>query len=168
MKDGTITQRYQWVTDIAYEGHLLQVLECNETKPGKKKMIKNTKFVWLTNLHVTRKNHQEIANEGGRLRWKIENEGFNMQKNGGYNLEHPYSKDEVAAKNFYLLLQIAHIINQLIEHGSLLKKQIKKVFGSIRNVSRMLLEALRTTSPDIEELNMELAIPFQIRFYDSS
>jgi len=108
------------------------------------------------------------ANEGGRLRWKIENEGFNMQKNGGYNLEHPYSKDEVAMKNFYLLLQIAHIISQLIEKGSLLKKEIKKVLGSIRNVSRMLLESLRTKPPDIEELQMELSIPFQIRFYDSS
>jgi len=39
-----------------------------------------------------------------RLRWKIENEGFNVQKNlGGFNLEHPYSQDPNASKVFYLL-----------------------------------------------------------------
>ena len=27
---------------------------------------------------------------GGRLRWKTENAGFNVQKNGGYNMEHAY------------------------------------------------------------------------------
>ena len=34
-------------------------------------------------------NFLEISNHGGRLRWKIENEGFNVQKNGGFGLEHP-------------------------------------------------------------------------------
>ncbi len=33
VKEGDIIQRYNWVTDIDYHGHRLQVLECDETKP---------------------------------------------------------------------------------------------------------------------------------------
>lgn len=163
IKKGEIRQKFNWVTDIAYQDHYLKVLECNESKPGKK----NTRFVWLTNLEVNQDNFQQIA-KGGRLRWKTENEGFNTQKNGGYNLKHAYSKDEVAVKNFYLLLQISHTINQLMEKGSLLKDQIKEAFGCIRNVARKLLEDLRTKFLDPDQLRKELSTPFQIRFLDSS
>ena len=47
-------------------------------------------------------------------------------------------------KNFYLLLQIAYMISQLMEKGSLLKQKIQKVFGSVTNVFEQLLEDLRT------------------------
>lgn len=160
-KNGEIKQSFNWVTDIAHQGHRLNVLECNESKTGKR-----TRFLWLTNLEISQYNFQQIA-KGGRLRWKTENEGFNMQKNGGYNLEHAYSEDEFAAKNFYLLLQIAHTINQLMEKGSLLKGQVKKVFGCIRNIARKLLEDLRTKLIDPDQLQAELSVPFQIRL-DSS
>lgn len=163
IEDGKTKQNFNWVTDIKYQKHSLKVLECNESKPGKKK----TRFVWLTNLEINQYNFQQIA-KGGRLRWKTENEGFNMQKNGGYNLEHAYSEDEFAAKNFYLLLQIAHTINQLMEKGSLLKNQVKKAFGCIRNIARKLLEDLRTRSIDLDQFQRELSTPFQIRFFDSS
>lgn len=167
-RKGDVLQKYNWVTDIEYQGHCLNVLECNESKPGEGGVMTNTRFVWVTNLKVDEYNYREVANKGGRLRWKIENEGFNMQKTGGYNLEHPYSHDEIVSKNLYLILQIAHIISQLIEKGSLLKDQVNRVFGGIRNVSRRLLEELRTVFPDPERLQMELEVPFQIRFLDSS
>ena len=35
----------------------------------------------LTNFKIDKHNCY-LANKGGRLRWKIENEGFNIQKNG--------------------------------------------------------------------------------------
>ena len=108
-----------------------------------KKDDKQTRFVWLTNFKVTKNNITKIA-RGGRLRWKIENEGFNIQKNRGFNLEHPYSQNEISMKNFYLLLQIAYMISQLMEKGSLLKDKIEKVFGSVSNVFDQLLEDLRT------------------------
>jgi hypothetical protein len=165
-KDGKLTQDYNWVNDIDYERHKLNVLELDERKPGKKKKLTTTRFVWLTNFRPDRKNHEHLA-KGGRLRWKIENEGYNTQKNGGYNLEHAYSCDETAMKNYYLLLQIAHSIAQLMEKGSLLKDQIKTVFGSIRNVARQLLEDLRTRLLDKGELTAILSQSFQIRL-DSS
>jgi len=159
IKDENITQHFSWVNDISYRGPVFDVLQCNESKPGSKGKIENTKFVWITNLKVTGDNFKKIA-KGGRLRWKIENEGFNIQKNRGYNLEHPYSSDEVAMKNFYLILQIAHIISQLMEEGSLLKDKIEKVFGSITNVFCQLLEDLRTKFIGLEFVNFK---PIQIR-----
>ena len=51
----------------------------------------------------------------GRLRWKIENEGFNTQKNHGYALQHKYARVSWrAAKNYYQCLQIGHLINQFM------------------------------------------------------
>ena len=97
----------------------------------------------MTNIYVRKNNILKIA-RGGRLRWKIENEGFNVQKNRGFNLEHPYSQDETAMKNLYLLLQIAHMISQLMEKGSLLKQKVQKVFGSATMLFEQLLEDLRT------------------------
>jgi hypothetical protein len=51
-----------------------------------------------------------LANSGGRCRWKIENEGFNLQKNSGFNLEHAYGIGQWQIKNYYVLMQIAHMI----------------------------------------------------------
>lgn len=162
VRKGKITQRFNWVTGIKYRGPCLNILECNERKPGKNGKLTNTRFLWITNLPVNACNFEEVA-KGGRLRWKIENEGFNTQKNGGYNLAHAYSHNPVASKNYYLLLQIAHIFNQLMEKGSLLKKQIRKTFGSIRNIARQLLEDFRTKTFTLEKLQSCLAAPFQIR-----
>lgn len=158
-----VRQAYNWVPDIDYKGqYLLNILECNEYNP-KKRDKKETRFVWATNIEIGQFNFKSIA-KAGRCRWKTENEGFNIQKNGGYNLEHAYSQNILAGKNLYLLLQIAHIINQLMEKGSLLKHQIKKIYGSIRNIARKLLEDFRTKSVDKDYVESILSGPFQIRF----
>jgi hypothetical protein len=65
---------------------------------------------------LNKNNAQQIANKGGRLRWKIENEGFNVPKNNGYEMEHAYSKNQNGLRIFYILMQIAYIITQLILH----------------------------------------------------
>ena len=163
IKHGEVTQKFSWVTEMKYRGPEINILECNERQPGKDGLMTDTRFLWITNLKINECNFEKIA-KGGRLRWKIENEGFNVQKNGGYNLEHSYSRNETASKNYYLLLQIAHIINQLMEKGSLLKNQIRKTFGSIRNIARQLLEDFRTKILTPEKLQSCLATPFQIRF----
>ncbi|NLH39664.1 MAG: transposase [Elusimicrobia bacterium] len=154
-----IKQKFYWADNVLqYIGSLdVNVIECIEMKGNQQK-----RFVWLTNFSVDKYSVKDIA-KGGRLRWKIENEGFNAQKNWGYNLEHPYSKHIVALKNFYLLLQIAHIINQLMENGSLLMEEIKKSFGSIKNFTKRLLESLRTSVFDMTEIQMMDTLKFQIR-----
>lgn len=53
--------------------------------------------------------------QANRKRWKIENEGFNVQKNNGFDLHHKMNRNNLTAiKNYYQCLQIADIFNQLI------------------------------------------------------
>jgi hypothetical protein len=86
----------------------------------------------------------------GRPRWREENQGFNVQKNSGLNLEHAYSEQEHFGA-YYLLLQIAHILLQLLEKGSLLralarqagKRSAVALLGSLKNIAEFLVESLR-------------------------
>ena len=105
-----------------------------------------------------------LANEGGRIRWKIENEGFNVQKNGGFNLEHAYTRDPVASKVFYFLLQIAHLIAQLIEKDSLFREAFPAGVGSVKNIAFRLLEAWRNLRVSTEQIHQMLSVRRQIRF----
>jgi hypothetical protein len=131
------------VEGIEHEAQKVNVLECRgPTRDGKEKT-----FVWWTDFPLSQETVASVGNDAGRLRWKIENEGFNAQKNGGFHLEHMYGRNWNAAKNFYVLLQIGHLIHQLLEKGSLLRKtvgkKVKDAFGSIRAFTRRLLESLR-------------------------
>ena len=167
-----IRQRFRWVNDIAYvdsdrREHRVSVLECLDTRPGERQQSNTTKFKWVTNMSVSLDNVLPLANEGGRLRWKIENEGFNVQKNGGYHLEHAYTENEHGMKIYYLLMQIAHLLMQLMEKGSLLRAAFPRGFGSARNLAWRLLEALRNASLTREQYDNLCAQAIQIRFNSS-
>ncbi len=167
-----IKQSYRWINEIDYvdteqRKHQLSVLECAETKPESDGEKKTTTFTWLTNFRPTAITVSILANEGGRLRWKIENEGFNSQKNGGYEAEHTYSEDETAGKIFYLLLQIAHIIFQLVQKGSLFRQAFPTGLGSLKNIAALFLEAWRNLRLSRAGFMSLFGGRFQIRF-DSS
>jgi hypothetical protein len=146
-------QEFRWVNGLVHEDSegrswTLDALECRETSADGTEQY----FAWLTMLPVGRKTVEEIAEKGGRARWKVENEGFNRQKNSGLNLEHVYSSDPEKWKIYYVLLQIAFILVQLLERGSLLRRlaeecgrPVWKLFGSLKNVARRLLDSVRFT-----------------------
>ena len=113
----------------------------------------STRFAWLTNFPIEPDTVTALGNRGGRLRWKIENEGFNIQKNGGFALEHAYGTDPWAIKNFYLLMQLAHLILQLVERGNLLVGRCQTLFGSLRALGRRLAESLRYHLIDADALD---------------
>ena len=164
-----IKQDLRWVNQIDYvdssnKEHRVAVIECLETKPDTDKQPQPTRFKWVTNFNVTAHNVVTLANQGGRVRWKIENEGFNVQKNGGYALEHRYSQDPTAAKVFYLLLQIAHTLAQLIERGTLFRQAFPRGVGSAKNIALRLLEAWRNLRLRPTEVQQMLDARTQIRF----
>jgi hypothetical protein len=149
-------QEFRWVPKLSHvdsEGRsfTLDAFECTETeKPRNGVSPPPQYFAWLTNLPVNRNTIEEIAQKGGRDRWTIENEGFNRQKNSGLNLEHVYSIDPEKWKSYYLLLQLAFMLIQLLERGSLLRRlaaklgrPLLKLFGSLKNIARRLLESVR-------------------------
>jgi hypothetical protein len=159
---GAVQRWHRWVNDLVHDDHRFHGVECKETRPDGKL----TRFLWATSFPVTPANAETLS-QGGRLRWKIENEGFNTQKNGGYRLEHAYSEDWQAAQNLYLLMQLAHLIHQLMATGNLLPAPLKQLFGSICCFAARLLEAWRTATLEAHALARYLAQPIQIRF-DSS
>lgn len=161
---GGVRQEFRWANDLEFGNETVSVIECVETaRDGTV-----TRFAWATNMHVDRHNVVSIANDAGRLRWKIENEGFNEQKNSGYNLEHAYSTNERAAKNYYILLQIAHAIETLIQKGNLLVRMvgrtIKEITGGVRAFAQYLKESLRNHLIDVQAVERTLARGIQIRF----
>ena len=64
---------------LPYKKHEVTVLELKIEKEGKE----TGSFQWLTNLTITGKTAYDFA-RAGRKRWKIENEGFNIQKHQRY------------------------------------------------------------------------------------
>ncbi len=159
-RDGSCRQRFQWVNDLEHGGHYVNAFDCSETTDRERHY-----FAWVTNLKLGCRSVVTIANQAGRTRWKIENEGFNIQKNHGYELEHAYSQNPWAARNFYFLIQVAHAVNQLMIKGSLIP-DFKRSMGSIRNFLRRLAETIRNFVIDPGLFELELP-PFQIRL-DSS
>jgi len=110
IKNNNIIQNYSWVNCISYRGPVFDVLQCNESKISSKGEAEDTRFVWATNFLISSSNCKKIA-KGGRLRWKIENEGSGIQKNRGFNLEHPYSQSEKAVLTLdFFLIKLSYII----------------------------------------------------------
>lgn len=159
-----VRQEFRWVKGLAFGDETVDAIECMETDPDGNV----TRYAWITNLHVDRANVVAIANEGGRLRWKIENEGFNEQKNGGYNLEHAYSENEHAAKNYYALLQIAHLVELLMQKGNLLSRRLgcslRELVGGVRSLGQYLMESLRNHVIPAGAFDPVAARHIQIRF----
>lgn len=121
-----ITESYSYINNLDYNKFSLNVVETFIEKKSKKKKDINEYFSHITDFVINRENYKSIS-LAGRLRWKIENEGFNEQKNGGYNLQHKYSRTSfVASQNYYQCLQIAHMINQLTYKTQKIKEMIKQ------------------------------------------
>jgi len=126
-----ITDQYRFQNDIEYhKNYKLNWMQCVETRKKDADSMADSKtgkscFEYVTNITPDIENIRELCTDG-RLRWKIENEGFNTQKNNGYELEHKYSETSYTAlQHYYSLLQIAHAINQLVEKGKCVT-EIKK------------------------------------------
>jgi hypothetical protein len=126
-----IKHEMKWVSELNYQGHELTVMTLKiETDD-----VASGNFQWVTNLKIMGKTAWEFA-QTGRKRWKIENEGFNIQKNYRYHIEHANSLDYNAMKNHYLLTQIADILLQLYENGI---KGLREMKRTIKNISSDLL-----------------------------
>jgi hypothetical protein len=167
-------QVYRWVNGLRYVGSdnrewTFNAIHCQEINQEGKE----GEWSWVTPLEVNHEKVVEVATQGGRERWRAENEGFNTQKNSGLNLEHAYSHKCWAA--YYYLLQIAHLLLQLVEKGSLLRHLAQEqgqrtalaLFGSLKNMAQRLLESLRYRHWPDEVFDVAVARTIQVRL-DSS
>ena len=115
-------------------------------------------FYFLTDLPLTHKNAVQTVFYG-RRRWAIENRGFNAQKNHGFFLEHLFSRNYQAMKNHYYLIQIAHMISQIMDAWKKLWKEIRQ---SGEQKHRRILESWKTHR--LSEWMTRPSVAFQIRF----
>lgn len=139
---------YEYVTRIDYQEEKVNIIKYTDNKKG-------TEFVYITDLSITNKNIEATINLG-RRRWKIENEGFNIQKNGTFDIGHLYSKNQIAIKAHYLMIQIAHILRQLLENGL---SSIKELKLKLKEISQKIKEQLISTIT-----NLTVHKKIQLRF----
>ena len=109
----------------------------------------------MTDLPITNKNIEESI-VLGRKRWKIENVGFNIQKNGTFDIGHLYSKNTTAIKTHYMLIHIAHIIRQMLEKGCIKLKELKL---KLKEISQLIKKTLIST-----RINLIVHKRTQLRF----
>lgn len=153
LENETNLSNYYLSTDLYHKGHYLNAIKFEEIQDDKLVI-----FRYVTNLEVNDNTIEEIV-KMGRRRWKIENEGFNEQKNGSYCISHLCSYNENAIRIHYLFIQFAHLIRQLFELGSIvLKKSNLKIK---KEISYHLSHEL--TSIIINNLKEN---KFQLRFDD--
>ena len=114
---GGVRQVYRWVHGLSYQDDQgrtwrFNAIECQETVEGE-----TTTFAWITDLKVDAHTVEDIATKGGRHRWHIENQGFNRQKNSGFNLEHVFSLDPENLKAYYYLSALSQKTQNLRRLG---------------------------------------------------
>lgn len=156
-------QRLSWMHDLEHAGFRFAAFDCltyNDKGEG-------VYFAWITNRPVRRDTVCELANQGGRKRWTIENQGFRNQKHQEYNLEHPYSDHPMALKNYYFIIQIVHIFMQLLVRGRL-AGVFRGSICSIKNLFRRLANSFLYELIPAEAVDPVHLTAIQIRLTDTS
>ena len=148
IKSGSSLQNYFLVKDYEYNKYKFNIVRFND-------LIENKIFTFITYLWIDDNNIKDVINLG-RNRWKIENQGFNNQKNIYFNISHMCSHNYNAIKAHYLFIQFAHTIRQLLDLGSLFTKIYS---GKIKEISFTILNELIST-----HINLNSSSNFQLRF----
>ena len=145
-----------WENNIDYKGKKVNVIR-QITK--NKETEKYSKWMWITNREITRKNLYQII-YCAKLRDYIENQGFKEQKvTSGIDLEHVYSKDIKAIKIIYTIIQITHLILQIIEHSDVCG-DFKQKYGSVKVFRRKFYAHLTERNINIELIQIKIQIRF--------
>ena len=169
---GNRRQRFRWVNGIEYrygekerKKQIVHVVVCEE---GWEEMdthspavvSKQARHAWISSVPLNRENVHERCNLGARHRWGIE-EGILVQKHQGYHYEHSFSYRWEAMRGYHFLMQIAHLLNTLVQNSARLARMVRS-----RGL-RGLIQFLRTTCSgpwlDREQIRRVLASPYQIR-----
>lgn len=148
-------QDTRWVCDVPFAKRA-----CNVVFQGE---IRGTNLffsAWVSNLPIYSNDRACAIAAAGRWRSHIE-ESYNIQKNGGFGLEHAFRETNRGAANYHLLMQLAHNLWQLLVKGWLWRElsACRKITDLA--IAKLLMFALHTCSPPVEPLPA-----FQLRFDD--
>lgn len=156
-EDGPVQQTLRWTHQVPFGRHAFQVIFSGEISPKKASL-----WAWVTNFTLTRDNVDAIANQGGRARQGIENV-FNVEKNGGFGLEHAFCANTTASQNYHLIMQAAHVLEQLLINGL-----FRRLTQACRKVTdAKLIELLRSNLLNVP-IDLSQPVFGQIRFCSSA
>ncbi|MFZ2522943.1 MAG: transposase [Minisyncoccia bacterium] len=120
----TTTRSYEWRNDVQFSYTVTESPQVNflsfeerttwlDSKGKPKEKI--VRFNWITDIKITSENVEQIE-IGGRQRWRIENDIFDVMKNHGYHLEHNYGHGKKhLAKNLMLLMFLSSLVDSMQE-----------------------------------------------------
>lgn len=145
-----------WENEIDYREKKINVIrQIIKDKKTKKYSI----WMWITNREITKKNLYKII-YCAKLRDYVENQGFKEQKvTSGIDLEHVYSKNINAIKVIYTIIQITHLVLQIIEHSNI-SGDFSKKYGSVKVFRRKFYAHLTETELDIGIIQLKIQIRF--------
>lgn len=145
-----------WANKIDYQGLKTNIIrQIKKNKETGEYAI----WMWMTNREVTQKNLHKII-YCAKLRDYIENQGFKEQKiTSGIDLEHVYSKNVKAIRVIYTIIQITHLILQIIEHSNICGK-FKEKYGSVKVFRRKFFAHLTERFIDMKYIQMKIQIRF--------
>jgi hypothetical protein len=104
---------------------LVNFLDYWEIRDGKE-----YNFSWITEVHLTA-NVVPLVMQGGRCRWKIENQTFNTLKTQDYEFEHNYGHGKQhLATVLAMPMMLAFLIDQVQEYGCAFFQAARRRFHS--------------------------------------
>ena len=87
--------------------HFVEYWQTTEWMSKKKgHQVKKLHFSWVTDLPVKGIKQVQKIIQGGRARWKIENETFNTLKNQGYEFEHNFGHGNKNLSSVFAMLMM--------------------------------------------------------------
>lgn len=115
--------------------------------------------MWITNKKITEKNVFKII-ACAKSRDYIKNQGFREQKiTSGIDMEHVYSKDIKAIKVIYMIIQLTHIVLQIIEHSNICG-DFKQKYGSVKVFCRLFYANITHKFINIKIIKIKIQICF--------
>ena len=151
VEDGKHVHIYEWINGVPLNDNkktvMVNYVEYWMEKGGETSYHNS----WVSDLAINEKNVKDLV-KIGRCRWKIENETFNTLKNQGYHIEHSFGHGQKHLSfNFFLLNLLAFFMHQIFELTYAVYQELRKKFGSKRNLRDHLRAALYLiVFPDID------------------
>jgi hypothetical protein len=147
-------QDFRWIEHVMLGQHQTNVILSGEITPEAA-----TLYAYITNFeNLSPQRVALVVNRGGRERHLIE-DTFNTQKNNGIGLEHVFCAHATASKNYYTMMQVAHVLWILTCRGCLQRLYDWARRSTEQALARAVWEGLRAVRlpPDLPPLG-------QIRF----
>ncbi len=142
-KNKLLYYRYKYVNNVPLRetepSLMVNWYEVEVYDKAKKKVIYRNSFI--TNHQLNDEKMEKIITSG-RTRWKVENEGNNLLKNQGYNLEHNFGHGQENLSEILLTLNllsflfhnVLELVNELYQQARSKLEKRKTFFNDIRGL----------------------------------